>query len=178
MEKRGLITIIIILSILVVGMGGYTVYDKIVVTADKENKETLNKQDKKNEKVKKDSETSSDYNDKTINSSNENNPTNTECQCQTKPRCTGTYYGALSATETYKYVLKDDGTFSAEFGGGSGTTGVFVINDNTISFIRRKDTVGPRNQDPYFYTEDYLIADDCSSITVQKSSAIFGLDKQ
>lgn len=111
--------------------------------------------------------------------SEENTSINDNFQIQiTTPRCTGTYYGAQSATETYKYVLNADGTFTAKFGGVSGTSGVYVINDNTISLIGRKDVVGPRNQDPYYNTEDYVIVDDCSHITVTKGSATFGLNKQ
>ncbi len=172
MEKKGLISIIIILAILVVGLGGYIVYDKVFVetehSAEKNENETSNKKENKKE------ETSNN-----VVESEPNTEVGNSSKVQTaKQKCTGTYYGASSATETYKYVLNEDGTFTADFGGVSGTTGVYVITDNTISLIGKKDVVGPREQDPYYHTEDYLIADDCSSITVTKGAATFGLNRQ
>lgn len=173
MGKKGLIAVIVILAVLVVGLGGYIVYDKVLITTEKNDNVTANKE-KDEEKEQQEEKDSNDELESEENTSiNDNSQTQT-----TTPRCTGTYYGAQSATETYKYVLNADGTFTAEFGGVSGTSGVYVINDNTISLIGRKDVVGPRNQDPYYYTEDYLIADDCSHITVTKGSATFGLNKQ
>ena len=163
MGKKGLIGVIVVLSILVVGLGGFIVYDKVFATTDS-NTNTTSEKETKNEKEQ-------EPENETVND-------NTGTQPTTVPKCTGTYYGALSATETYKYTLNADGTFSAEFGGVSGTTGVYVINDNTISLIGKKDTVGPRNQDPYYNTEDYVMADDCSCIVVTKGSATFSLDRQ
>lgn len=94
------------------------------------------------------------------------------------PKCYGTYYGEYqSANDSgqtynlqYTYILNDDGTFTAHFGQGSSTTGFFAIHDNTISFIRAKDTVGPRDQDPRYYTDDYVIDDDCSSILLDNEN--------
>ncbi len=164
MGKKGLISMVIILAVLVVGLGGYIVYDKVLVTTEKSTNQTANEEQNES-KENKESEDDTETN----NISQESTAT---------PSCIGTYYGALSATETYKYVLNADGTFTAEFGGVSGTSGVYVINDNTISLIGKKDVVGPREQDPYYNTEDYVIADDCSSITVTKGSATFGLNRQ
>lgn len=170
MEKKGLILMVIILALLVIGLGGYIVYDKALDTEEKNNSEISVE-----EKIKK-----KEQNDSKKNEASEvdEEANNTSQEPTATPRCTGTYYGALSATETYKYILNTDGTFTAEFGEVSGTSGVYVINDNTISLIGKKDVVGPREQDPYYNTEDYVIADDCSSITVTKDSATFGLDRQ
>lgn len=170
MGKKGLISIVIILAVLVVGLGGYIVYDKVLVTTEKSTNQTANE-----EKNKKEEQNESKENEESEDDTETNNISQ---ETTATPRCTGTYYGALSATETYKYILNADGTFTAEFGGVSGTSGVYVINDNTISLIGKKDVVGPREQDPYYNTEDYVIADDCSSITVTKGSATFGLNRQ
>lgn len=173
MEKKELIAVIVILAVLVAGLGGYIVYDKVLITAEKNENVTENKEKNKEKEQQEGNDSNNEL------ESEENTAINDNSQSQSRtPRCTGTYYGAQSATETYKYVLNTDGTFTAEFGGVSGTSGVYVINDNTISLIGKKDVVGPRNQDPYYNTEDYVIADDCSYITVTKGSATFGLNKQ
>jgi len=101
-------------------------------------------------------------------------------------RCSGTYFGESSGTlsnglsYSYKYVytLSLDGTYKSIIGDSASTTGVYVINDNTISFIGRKNNVGPREEDPYYTTSDYVIADDCSYIRVVSDTGNFNLNKQ
>lgn len=97
---------------------------------------------------------------------------NDTCTKMPIPKCVGTYYGeaigsyanGLSYNLKYMYTLKEDGTFSADFGGVSGTSGTFVINDNTISLTGIKEVAGPNDMDTHYATGDYLIADDCSYI--------------
>lgn len=175
MGKKGLIGVIVVLSILVVGLGGFIAYDKVFVTTNSKDNTTSENESKNEKEQDSENETTEE---EVESGTNETVTGNSQLQTTSVPKCTGTYYGALSATETYKYVLNADGTFTAEFGGASGTSGVYVINDNTISLIGKKDVVGPREQDPYYNTNDYVIADDCSSITITKGSATFGLDRQ
>lgn len=100
--------------------------------------------------------------------------------------CTGTYYGetkgtlanGLSYDYKYKYILNENGTFTANFGESSMTTGFYTINDNTISFISKKETTGPRDQDPYYKTSDYIISDDCSYILINDGDITFKLMRQ
>ena len=103
------------------------------------------------------------------------------------PKCYGTYYGEyneMSSNGTtsnlkYTYILNQDGTFTSDFGGVSGSSGFYYINDNTISLIGTKDTVGPRDQDPRYATVDYVIADDCSYILYNDGYGIsFKINKQ
>ena len=82
----------------------------------------------------------------------------------TNPKCTGIYTGTYAENSIINYNLNSDSTFTASYNGTSGTFGMFVINDNTISFIGLKDTPGQREQDPLYETQDFVIADDCSSI--------------
>jgi len=77
------------------------------------------------------------------------------------PKCYGTY--VASTNSKIKYVLKEDGSFAVE---GIDRNGYFVINDNTISLISQKHTAGPKEEDPYYTTSDYVISDDCSTIKV------------
>lgn len=80
-----------------------------------------------------------------------------------KAKCSGTYYGEASGTSIkYTFDLKDDGTFTADFSGVSGTHGTYVINGNTISFTQLKEIAGP-DESPYETVERY-IASDCSYI--------------
>ena len=103
------------------------------------------------------------------------------------PKCYGTYYGEYNEMNSngttsnlkYTYILNQDGTFTSDFGGVSGSSGFYYINDNTISFIGTKDTVGPRDQDPRYATVDYVIADDCSYILYNDGNGIsFKINKQ
>ena len=47
MEKKGLIAVIVILAVLVAGLGGYIVYDKVLITAEKNENVTENKEKNK-----------------------------------------------------------------------------------------------------------------------------------
>ena len=88
-----------------------------------------------------------------------------ESSKSTSSKCYGTY--VASTNKSIKYILKEDGTFSAE---GIERKGYFVISDNTISLISQKHTVGPEEEDPYYITSDYVISDDCSTIKVVPDS--------
>lgn len=44
MGKKGLISMVIILAVLVVGLGGYIVYDKVLVTTEKSTNQTANEE--------------------------------------------------------------------------------------------------------------------------------------
>lgn len=100
--------------------------------------------------------------------------------------CEGTYYGeangtlpnGLSYDYKYTYTLNSDGTFSADNGGASGTSGVFLINGNTISLIGSVETSGPADSAKQYSTKDYLIEDDCSSITIDDGDVSVTLNRQ
>lgn len=104
---------------------------------------------------------------------------------ETAAKCYGTYYGEYTTTENnltldlkYTYILSKDGTFTADFGGVSKTSGVFTINDNTISLIGKKEVAGPIEYDPMYSTEDYVIADDCSYIIITTGTSQFKVNKK
>ena len=100
--------------------------------------------------------------------------------------CSGTYYGEASGTLSnglsydlkYTYILNDDGTFSADHGGTSGTDGKYMINDNTISLVGHVETGGSRDEATSYVTKDYIITDDCSLIKVNDGEVRFELKKQ
>lgn len=163
--NTGIIVIIVLLVITVLGMGVYIAYDKGVKDSTSEVKVS--------EKEK-------------VSDNNNAKETNNQPSKVVASRCTGTYSGSNTGTLpnglTYdykiKYVLNADGTFTEE-SNGLQKTGFYVINDNTVSIIKKKDTVGPREVDPYYYTSDYVIADDCSYILYNDfSSVTFKLNKQ
>lgn len=127
-----------------------------------------------------------DTNNKTEEGQKEEDQTPSNEENQTTAKCYGTYYGEVSGTEDnglsydfkYTYVLNEDGTFTADYSGINGTSGTFVINDNTISLTGPKsDEVGPREEDPYYYTEDLVIADDCSYILYDNTTGFKLLKK-
>ena len=95
-------------------------------------------------------------------------------ESNSKKTCSGTYYGELKEEQggatfdlKYTYVLNEDGTFTADYGGVSSKSGVFMINDNTISLTGNREIGGPRDVIPSYVTEDAVIADDCSFIKLE-----------
>ena len=118
----------------------------------------------------------------------EKNDGNSEEQTQESvQKCYGTYYGeyyeehsnGLTSNLKYTYILNQDGSFTANFSGVSGSSGFYYINDNTISLIGTKEISGPRNQVTSYATADYVIADDCSYILYNDGSGIsFKLNRQ
>ncbi len=177
-----LIIVLVIAMMIIVGLVGYICYDKGVIFAsytssDKKNLNSNNKvKDEKKDSTSK--ENSSSENEK----EGENNASSSDGKAK---RCSGTYSGETSGTlsnglsYSYKYVytLSLDGTYTSVISDSASTTGVYVINDNTISFIGRKNNVGPREEDPYYTTSDYVIADDCSYIRVVSDTGNFNLNK-
>lgn len=146
-------------------LAGYIYYDKNLKSVKSEDiKETYN--NKKDESKKEE-----------INNQEEKEKTKT---------CYGTYYGeakgtypnGLSYDYKYTYNLKEDGTFTANFGGVTETSGVYVINDNTVSFISLKNIAGPKDEDPQYSTSDYLISDDCSYIKINLDNETLQLNKK
>ncbi len=175
-----LITFLVIAVVIILGLVGYICYDKGLIfggTTNSEKKSLNNGNELRNNKTN----NSSNGNTSTEKEKEENN-TNTSNNVK---RCTGTYSGETSGTYSngvsynYKYVytLNSDGTYTFS-NGSSGTTGIYVITDNTISFIGQKETTGPREDDPYYSTSDNIIADDCSYIRIISDTGNFNLNKQ
>ena len=161
---RGLIISLIISIIIILGLVAYICYDKEIIFSDKkETKEsTTIKKSTKDEKKESKEETDT-------SSAEESNESTSESK--TKSKCYGTYYGEYTKDNynlKYTYVLNEDGTFTFDAGGVSETSGIFVIIDNTITLIGHKEIVGPKEEDPYYTSVDYVIADDCSYFTYQE----------
>ncbi len=92
---------------------------------------------------------------------------------------TNTNSNGTSHTLSYTYTLNEDGTFEASFGTASRATGYYTIHDNTLSITRMRDTTGPRDEVTTYYTNDYVIADDCSYFTFDDGgNESFRLNKQ
>lgn len=154
---KGLIVALIISIIIILGLVAYICYDKEIIFSDK-------KETKESTTIKKSTK------DETTTSSDEESNESTS-KSTTKSKCYGTYYGEYIKDNfnlKYTYVLNEDGTFTFDAGGVSGTSGIFVIIDNTISLIGHKEIVGPKEEDPYYTSVDYVIADDCSYFTYQE----------
>ena len=163
---NGFMILFIIALFVILGLSFYICYDKGIILKNKNSNETSKESQENNDITKKE-------------------PIEEKESSSITPKCYGTYYGeakgigeSSSYNLKYTYVLKEDGTFTADFSGVSGTNGVYVINDNTISFIGRREITGPRDAVPYYDTEDYVIADDCSTITIVYDGLSFNLQKQ
>ncbi len=166
--KVGLIVALVLAIIVILCLVGYICYDKgIIFKSEVPSEGTTTSENEEQNKQESNTTVEGQPPQETTQA--------VECPPVSKPKCTGTYYGELIENNynlRYTYILNEDGTFTADFGGVSGTRGVFVINDNTISLVGHKDTVGPRELDPYYDTEDYIIADDCSYIKVVGSPGV------
>lgn len=166
MEKKSnprLVVALILTIIIILGLVLYICYDKEIIFSNKANEETENysKNDEKEEDEK--SNNSSGLEDDLNTDENGINTT------YNQKKCYGTYYGESSGTQDNgiswnikaTYVLNPDGTYSADYGTSS-EEGIYVTIANTITFIGPKQTFGPEDQDPHYYSESYVIADDCS----------------
>lgn len=173
-KKVKVLGVLLAIAIIIIfGLVGYICYDKGIIF----NKNTVtNESTDSNSSTKKSTEDEAKEDEKEEVTASLN-----------KPKCYGTYYGEARVDSgnghsyDYKctYILKEDGTFSFD-DGFRGTSGVFVINDNTVSLTGTKETVGPRDKDPYYSTEDFVIADDCSYILyyVTGDNYTFKLNRQ
>lgn len=163
-KSTGLIIMIIILILVILGLIGFILYDKDIINfKSEEKKTTIQKTDKKEEKEEK-----------------EDNSTDSSVS-NVVSKCFGTYYGEyIDSNYNIKvtYILKEDGTYTADYV-SSGEEGFFAIHDNTISLTHNKHVTGPREEDPYYNTDDYVMADDCSYFIINDGSGIsYKVNKQ
>ena len=166
MEKKGnhgLVVALILTIIIILGLVIYICYDKEIIFSNNDNVETENV---KTNNSKKENENSND----SLSEEKDFNTNEHEVNdIYNQKKCYGTYYGESSGIKENgiswnikaTYVLNPDGTYSADYG-TSFDEGVYVTIANTIVFIAPKHTSGPENQDPSYYPESYVIADDCS----------------
>lgn len=153
--SKGLVVLVIILLLACIGMGCYIGYDKIL----SDNKCITKENSKSETNSKNEEETTTEKETATTEESNINS---------TKVKCYGTYY-VNGDKNNGVYILKEDGTYRVE---NQENAGVFTINENTITMIESKHTVGPREEDPYYYNpKSYLISDDCSRIRLTESGS-------
>ena len=177
-KGKGSSVIIIILLLVILGLGGYIGYNKFL------NKESKSNDTNEVKKEKKTEENTTEENTTEKNTTEEENKTtedtktneenkntdnkNTSNETTSKAKCYGTYYVNGNVNEG-TYLLKEDGTFEIK---NEEKTGIFTINENTITFIERKHITGPRNEDPVYYNpQSYLIYDDCSKIRLTESGS-------
>lgn len=187
MEKKNtksLIITIIILAVLVVALGGYITYDKLLnkeesIATKKDSSDTKKSSNNVNNIENEVENTKTNENNANIKTE-ENNQVNTKNETNNyspnKAKCYGTYY-TNGDPEQGIYTLKENGTYRVE---GQEISGVFTIHENTITFLKMKHTVGPRDEDPFYYApESYLIYDDCSKIKLSEpgSHTSASLDK-
>lgn len=169
-KHKGLIVVIAIIVIL--GMFGYFCYNKGYKDSTGATKQCISELNK-DEELNNEKNTELEGNSSNVSLENEK-----ECFGTYSGETSGTLSNGLSYNYKYTYTLDENGTYTAKFGDNSGVRGVYVINDNTISFIGKKDIVGPRDQSPYYATSDYVIADDCSYIKIDDGTVSFNLNKQ
>lgn len=149
--------IIIVLSLALVATTSYIIFEKTLTSKENSNQA----QETENEKKK---------------TENEKNESENKVETTTKdvPKCTGTYQGEykypkeIEGTLNYTYILDENNHYKATFGDVQTQTGSFYINSNTITFIHPAETSAPEY--PNYYSENYLLADDCSTIKISLDS--------
>lgn len=162
-EKKKGSKVGVILSIILIiaaGLGGWFVGK---INTDKVEKEKIECQKElKQEKTK-----AEEVKEETPEETQSTTEKTTVVNSAVDTKCVGTYYVNGSATE--KYILKEDGTYRVE---GQEEAGVFFTKDNTITFIKMKHTVGPKEEDPYYYDpQTYLKSDDCQTIRLTEAGS-------
>ena len=168
-NNKSLVVALMLAIIVILGLVLYICYDKEVIFSN-------NNTNEEPENVSENDEETEDVNSNTDNSNNSlsaedelNTDENGINAIYNQKKCYGTYYGESSGTQDNgiswnikaTYVLNPDGTYSADYG-TSFDEGIYVTIANTIVFIGPKHTFGPEDQDPHYYPENYVIADDCS----------------
>lgn len=159
---------IIILTILVIALGGYIGYDKFLskdnASITEENlKSETDKNEVENIKENEEEVEKSDY---------------------VKTRiCTGIYSGTAALTEdvltgeygkgTLTIELKADGTYELKKENMNGGSGAYTIIDNTLLLKTAPHTCGPGMDCSAKYSEYLNISEDCSSISWGYGSYFF-----
>ena len=156
MDKgRGSIIVITILATLLVVLGGYVVFDKLL-SKDDTNSNINNNSSEKNE-----------TNEVSIEKEDETNIVISSKYCE------GTYtYNdnqPIGDGELHKqvYTLKKDGTFSGSINDTSKAEGFYLIKDNTIVFIYHPHTYGGPDM-PSYISSSYYISEDCSYMSYER----------
>ena len=160
-QKKQNNVILVILFIIILILGGYLVYDKVIKKEEKKVEKT--------EKIEKKDEI----------------PKEQSPQTDIKKYCEGTYYGettgkyanGLSYDFKYTYILKNDGTYTSDFGGVSGQSGTYEINGEKIIFTHKSEVTGP-NGETSDIKDEMTISNDCSYILYDKDNITFKLNKK
>ena len=168
--KKGGSNVALILAILVIlCLVGYICYDKVLAPTSSSESSASSQSEKSVGTTK-----TADKSSGECNCNTEETTTKTIEECNAKPsksKCYGTYYVNGEQSEG-TYIFNEDGTWKVV---NSEQGGVFTINENTITMIESKHTVGPREEDPYYYNpKSYLISDDCSNIRLYESGSHTG----
>lgn len=144
--------LIVILSLLVVGLGGYITYDKLINTNESNNK-----------------------NNEETNENNDNYVATRTCvgsysgnAAITKDAFTGKYgYGTLTIE------LKSNGTYNLKKENANGASGEYTIIENVLLLKTTPDICPPNSDCSASYSEYLYISEDCSRISSGYGSYFF-----
>jgi len=164
-SQKKYIILVVILLIVVIGLVLFICYDKNIIFSSNDEEISENQTTE-------------------VEEDQDEQPTESEETTSNEQKCYGTYYGESSGTYSnglsydykIKYILNEDGTFSADFSGASGTSGTYTISNNIVSFTGQAETSGQAGTT--YETTDYTIATDCSYIIYDNGSEKFNLNKQ
>lgn len=169
---KGSIIVIIILTILVICLGGYIGYDKFLNTNN-----TVTEENSTNEVDDKDvvENTEEDTNDEEVNANNND--------CVKTRTCIGVYKGNAALTQnvqtgeygmgTLTIELKADGTYELKKENMNGDSGEYTIIDDVLLLKTAPHTCGPNSDCSASYSEYLNISEDCSKISWGYGSYFF-----
>lgn len=170
-KKKNYTVIIVILALLVVGLGGYIVYDKMVT------KESVNTENTKTNKE------NTEY--KNDNNKNENEKTEDDNYIKTR-KCSGVYSGEVVIYKnvqtggydkgTLTIELKEDGTYSLKKESSDTAQEEYTIVENTLLLKTSPDVCGPDSKCSPNYTQYLNINEECSIISNGYGSYFFNPD--
>lgn len=159
-NNGGLIGIIVVLLLIVIGLSGFIIYDKVLNPTNNQNNGVSGELDDNVNDLEEDKDEIKNDNSCVI----------------------GTYYGEYRGTSStnntitydfrHRYTFNEDGTYTADFNGVSGENGMYTFNNGVLTVTHLQETgVGE-------VTNTLAISSDCSYIAITSSDVTFNLNKQ
>ena len=154
-NKKIYIIIICIMGAIILFLGGYLIFDKVIL---KEHNNIKNKAENIINKIEDKIEEKLDEEEEINNTNNHNNNID-----QNKKYCEGTYYGKADlgnngSTES-EYKLNNDGTYTVNHNNLHEIKGYYVITDNTITFIEPREVLNSGEVNNYNSVSMYIDKD-------------------
>ena len=177
-KTKGYISVIIILSILVIALIGYIVFNSLSKNNNTEIGKKSLKSESQIESTKKDTKKTTEEDEKVITTTKttDNSQETTKNDSVKTRTCTGVYSGTAALTKnimtgeygkgTLTIDLKADGTYELKKENLPNASGTYIIIDNALLLKSKPDICVPGMNCSAQYTNYLSISEDCSNISL------------